>query len=95
MERLPFGQPKLDVSGMEKRVAGNDKGIVESLVYFDKAGKEFTLLSNTITKEQLEKSKAQLEANLAVLTDPVKSQVSADAITANLAELNERIGLVK
>ena len=90
-----IGQPRLDISGMEKRVEGNEKGVKESLVYFNKEGKEFVLTSNIITKEKLEETKKRIQDNLSVLQDPDKVKSSKDALTAQLADLDAKIGLVK
>ena len=91
----PFGQPKLDVSGMEKREEVVSNGVKESLVYYDKAGKEYVLYSNSITTAQLTDAKKRLEDNLAVLSDPAKTKTSVDAINAQLADVDAKLTLGK
>mgnify|MGYP000897123311 CR=1 FL=1 len=88
-------QPRLNISGMEKRVEGNEKGVKESLVYFNKEGKEFVLTSNFISKEKLEETKKKIQDSLSVLQDPDKVKASKDSLTVQLADIETKIGLIK
>jgi hypothetical protein len=96
LEQLNRGVlPKFDLSGMEKRVEAVENNIVEKLVYYSKDGKEFILLASTVSKDKLAETKKRIEENLAVLNDPAKVQTSKDALAAQLADLDAKIGLVK
>ena len=90
--RTPF-QQRIDVTGMEKvtEAVGND--IVEKLVYYSKDGKPFVLTSSKVSKEKLVEAKKRVEESLAVLNDPAKTQASKDALNAQLADLDAKIGL--
>lgn len=85
---------QINTSGMERRVEAINNGVKESLIYFNKEGKEFVLQSVTIMKENLEQVKVQLEANLAVLNDANKTKETKDALTAQLADVNTKLDLI-
>lgn len=90
-----FNQPRLDVSGMEKKLEGDAKGVKESLVYYNKAGKEFVLYSTTTTKQNLLEAKQRVENNISVLEDPDKVKNSKDALVAQLADLDAKLTMAE
>jgi hypothetical protein len=95
--RLPFGTQQPDMSGMEKKseASADKKSVIEKTVYYDKAGKEYSFFSMTISKENLEETKIRLQENIVILEDPVKIKESKDAIEKQIADIDAKLELVK